>query len=68
VKEIKIGFSKAYCLEDFAQVVGTLEKGITSPSLMVSRTLPLSALPETIETIRMGATDCKIQIDPARTA
>jgi (R,R)-butanediol dehydrogenase/meso-butanediol dehydrogenase/diacetyl reductase len=64
VKEIQIGFSKTYCLADFAEVVRTLDKGITSPGLMVNRTLSLEALPEAIQMIRMGAPDCKIHIDP----
>ena len=64
MKELQVRFSKTYCLADFSEVVASLGEGVTLPNVMVTRTLPLSALPETIESIRVGAPDCKIHINP----
>jgi 2-desacetyl-2-hydroxyethyl bacteriochlorophyllide A dehydrogenase len=64
LKEVTIGYSKTYNLADYVDVVAALGAGETSPREMISRTVSLMELPASIEAIRSGLPDCKIQIDP----
>lgn len=64
MKQIDIRFSMAYRMEDFRRALDALDAGHLEPRAMVTDTIPLSALPDMIESLRSGKSHCKVMVTP----
>jgi threonine dehydrogenase-like Zn-dependent dehydrogenase len=65
-KEARLLFPLGYSLADFEETVRAFDAGAVDPATMVSETITLDALPDTIERLRAGAKSLKILVDPHR--
>jgi threonine dehydrogenase-like Zn-dependent dehydrogenase len=63
-KQVKLSFSMAWTLDEFKQVVDTLDRGHVEPRLMISNLIGLDALPEKIESLRGAHDETKVHLDP----
>ena len=63
-KEVCIQFSGAYTLNDFQVAVDAMDRGAVQPRSMITETLPLSAMPAALESLRGSNRQCKVMIDP----
>lgn len=64
MKQVDIRFSMAYRMEDFRRALDALDAGHLEPRAMVTDTIPLSALPDTIEALRKNHAHCKVMVTP----
>lgn len=64
MKQVDIRFSMAYRMEDFRRALDALHAGHLEPRAMVTDTIPLSALPDMIETLRSDRSHCKVMVTP----
>jgi 2-desacetyl-2-hydroxyethyl bacteriochlorophyllide A dehydrogenase len=64
MKQARLQFSMAYTLGDFHAAANALDAGHVAPRAMVSRTVPLAALPRTLDDLRRPGTDCKVLVTP----
>ncbi|WP_068088744.1 alcohol dehydrogenase catalytic domain-containing protein [Novosphingobium rosa] len=62
MKQARLQFSMAYTLPDFRAAAHALDASHVAPRAMVSRTVPLSALPRTLEELRQPGNDCKVLV------
>ena len=65
MKQARLQFSMAYLAKDFRDSVAALEAGHVEPRAMVTRTIALDHLPETLEALREPGADCKVLVQPA---
>lgn len=63
-KQVTIRFSFAYDLNEFAHSVAMLDAGHVEPRLMISKTVSLEDFPAMLETLRDGANETKVHVDP----
>src|SRR6218665_367615 len=63
-KRVTIKFSFAYDLREFEHSAAMLDAGHVAPRLMVSKTVGLDAFPAMLESLRAGANETKVHIDP----
>jgi len=63
-KQIRIQFSLAYNLGDFRRAVDALDAGFVEPAAMVSDTISLDDLPETLEALRTDKSPTKVMVNP----
>ena len=63
-KQVRLQFSLAYNLADFQRTVETLDSGFLEPAAMVSDTISLEALPETLEELRTDKSRTKVMVNP----
>ena len=63
-KQIRLQFSLAYTMEDFRRSIAALDGGSLQPRAMLSDTIPLDALPATMEALRQDKSRCKVMVDP----
>jgi threonine dehydrogenase-like Zn-dependent dehydrogenase len=63
-KEVTLRFSFAYSLREFTHAVDMFDRGRVEPRLMVSETVSLARLPDAFESLRVGAQQTKLQVDP----
>lgn len=64
MKQVRLQFSMAYLARDFRDAVAALDAGHVEPRAMVSRTVTLDELPETLEALRAPGEDCKVLVEP----
>lgn len=62
LKQVRMTFSMAYTIAEFRKVVATLDRGHVEPRMMISDTIMLDQLPGTIEALRSGADQTKVQL------
>ncbi|KTR83508.1 zinc-binding dehydrogenase [uncultured Novosphingobium sp.] len=63
-RHVSLAFSMAYSLDDFETVARTFDKGHVEARSMITETIPLAAVADTIEQLRAGRGDAKVQVDP----
>ena len=63
-KQVTLKFSFAYDLAEFAHCADVLDRGHVEPRRMISETIGLAELPQTLEDMRAGAPKTKVQVDP----
>jgi (R,R)-butanediol dehydrogenase/meso-butanediol dehydrogenase/diacetyl reductase len=63
-KQLRLQFSMAYTMDDFRHGIAALDAGSLEPRAMLSDTVSLDALPDTIEALRTDKTRCKVMVDP----
>ncbi|GGC03576.1 Zn-dependent alcohol dehydrogenase [Novosphingobium endophyticum] len=63
-KQVTMKFSFAYDLREFQHCADTLAAGHVEPRAMVSRIVALDAFPDVFESLRAGANETKIHVDP----
>lgn len=63
-KQVTIKFSFTYDLNEFQHCADVLAAGHVAPRRMVSRVVGLDAFPETFESLRAGANETKLHLDP----
>jgi (R,R)-butanediol dehydrogenase/meso-butanediol dehydrogenase/diacetyl reductase len=64
MKQIRLQFSMGYNMGDFRRSIGALEAGFVEPRAMLSETIELAALPQTLEALRTEKSRCKVMVDP----
>lgn len=64
MKQIRLQFSMAYMAHDFHTAVAALDSGHVEPRAMITRTVSLAQLPETLEALRQPSEDCKVLVRP----
>lgn len=64
LKELRVLFSMTYDRSDYQEVIATLAAGHLEPRCLVTRTIPLEALTETVEALIARAPQCKVMVDP----
>ncbi|NWK97857.1 alcohol dehydrogenase [Sphingobium lactosutens] len=64
LKEVRIIFTAAYDLHEFRHTADVLARGADEARAMVTDTIPLSALPNTLEMLRGKHQHCKILVKP----
>ena len=65
-KEVRVLFSMTYGITDFESVARTLDRDAEEARSMVTDTVTLSALPETLDSMRRGSHQCKVLVNPQR--
>lgn len=65
MKQVRLQFSMAYAAQDFRASVATLDAGHVEPRSMVTRTIGLDRLPETLEELRVPGAECKVMVKPS---
>lgn len=63
-KQASIQFSMLYTLAEFEHCARVLDSGEIAPRAMISRTVPLDELPDTLAGLRRGSSDTKAQVAP----
>jgi threonine dehydrogenase-like Zn-dependent dehydrogenase len=63
-KHATLIFSMAYSMNDFETVADTFDRGHVEPRSMITSTIPLDAVADTIDQLRAGRGDAKVQVDP----
>ena len=63
-KELRVQFSMTYTREDYAEVIATLAAGHLEPRCMITDTIPLEELTDTVRALLRGAPQCKVMVDP----
>jgi (R,R)-butanediol dehydrogenase/meso-butanediol dehydrogenase/diacetyl reductase len=63
-RAITIIFSMAYTIHEFHEVLRQLQSGAVDPRPLVTETIGLAALPAMIDSMRKGAAQTKVQVDP----
>lgn len=63
-KEVRLLFGMTYSLDEFEHVARVLDRGVVEPRQMVTDTITLGALPETLESMRQRTHQCKVLVDP----
>ena len=63
-KQVTMRFSFAYDLREFEHSAAMLDAGRVEPRLMISRTVPLADFPAVLESLRAGANETKVHVDP----
>jgi threonine dehydrogenase-like Zn-dependent dehydrogenase len=63
-KQVTIKFSFTYDLNEFRHSADVLSAGHVEPRRMVSRVVGLDAFPQTFESLRAGANETKLHLDP----
>lgn len=66
MKEIRVQFSMTYSVSDFIHSISVLDRGDIDPRAMITETIGLSDLPNTFNSLRAGADQCKVLVDPWR--
>jgi (R,R)-butanediol dehydrogenase/meso-butanediol dehydrogenase/diacetyl reductase len=64
MKQTRFLFSMGYSAQDFRDSIAALDAGHIEPRTMVSRTIALDRLPETLEALREPGGDCKVLVQP----
>jgi threonine dehydrogenase-like Zn-dependent dehydrogenase len=64
LKELRVQFSMTYDRRDYQEVIATLAAGHLEPRCMITQTIPLEALTETVEGLLARAPQCKVMVDP----
>jgi (R,R)-butanediol dehydrogenase/meso-butanediol dehydrogenase/diacetyl reductase len=64
LKELRVQFSMTYDRADYQEVIATLAAGHLEPRCLVTQTIPLEALTETVEGLIARAPQCKVMVDP----
>jgi threonine dehydrogenase-like Zn-dependent dehydrogenase len=64
-KEVKLVFPLGYSVGDFEMTARAFDADDVDPSLMVSETIALEALPDTLERLRAGSKSLKVLVDPS---
>jgi threonine dehydrogenase-like Zn-dependent dehydrogenase len=64
LKELRVQFSMTYDRADYQEVIATLAAGHLEPRCMITQTIPLEALTETVEALLARAPQCKVMVDP----
>ncbi len=64
LKELRVQFSMTYDRADYQEVIATLAAGNLEPRCMITRTIGLEALTETVEALLARAPECKVMVDP----
>ncbi len=64
LKELRVQFSMTYDRTDYQEVIATLAAGHLEPRCMITQTIPLEALTETVEGLLARAPQCKVMVDP----
>jgi len=64
VKELRLLFSMTYDRADYREVIDTLAAGHLEPRCMITRTIRLEDLTQTIEDLVTRAPECKVMVDP----
>ena len=63
-KEVKLLFGMTYSIGEFEHVARTLGRGAVEARAMVTDTIPLDALPASLEAMRHRTHQCKVLVDP----
>jgi 2-desacetyl-2-hydroxyethyl bacteriochlorophyllide A dehydrogenase len=63
-KEVRLLFGMTYSLAEFEHVARVLDGGALEPRAMVTDTVSLAALPDTLESMRRRTHQCKVLVDP----
>jgi threonine dehydrogenase-like Zn-dependent dehydrogenase len=63
-KEVRLLFGMTYSLAEFEHVARVLDRGTVEPRAMVTDTVTLAALPDTLESMRRRTHQCKVLVDP----
>jgi (R,R)-butanediol dehydrogenase/meso-butanediol dehydrogenase/diacetyl reductase len=63
-KELRVLFSMTYERRDYREVIESLAAGDRAPRCMITKTIPLEALTETVEGLLARAPECKVMVDP----
>ena len=63
-KEVRLLFGMTYSLDEFEHVARVLDRGVVEPRQMVTDTITLGALPETLESMRQRTHQCKVLVNP----
>lgn len=66
MKQVRLQFSMAYLPQDFRDSIAAMDAGHVEPRAMVSRTIGLESLPQTLEALRQPGEDCKVLVQFAR--
>lgn len=64
LKELRVQFSMTYDRADYQEVIATLAAGHLEPRCMITRTIALESLTETVEGLLARAPECKVMVDP----
>ncbi len=64
MKQVRLQFSMGYLAQDFRDCVAALEAGHVEPRAMVTRSISLDRLPQTLEALREPGADCKVLVRP----
>jgi len=64
MKQVRIQFSMAYQMQDFARSIAALDAGHVEPRAMITETIPLHQLPDMIETLRTDKSRCRVMVAP----
>lgn len=64
LKQVRLQFSLAYTMRDFQRGIDAMDAGAVEPRIMLAETIPLAALPATLETLRHTHARGKIMVDP----
>jgi (R,R)-butanediol dehydrogenase/meso-butanediol dehydrogenase/diacetyl reductase len=65
MKQVRLQFSMAYRAQDFRAAVAALDAGHVEPRAMITRTVSLNELPQTLESLRNPGSDCKVLVQPS---
>ena len=65
-KQVTREFSFAYDLAEFAHCADVLDRGQVVPRRMISETIGVAELPQTLEDMRASAPKTKVQVDSWR--
>jgi (R,R)-butanediol dehydrogenase/meso-butanediol dehydrogenase/diacetyl reductase len=63
-KEVRLLFGMTYSISEFEHVARVLDRGTVEPRAMVTDTIALGALPDTLESMRKRTHQCKVLVDP----
>lgn len=63
-KEVRLLFGMTYSISEFEHVARVLDRGTVEPRAMVTDTIALRALPDTLEAMRKRTHQCKVLVDP----
>ena len=64
LKELRVQFSMTYDRADYQAVIAALAAGHLEPRCMITRTIALESLTETVEGLLARAPECKVMVDP----
>ncbi len=63
-KELRVLFSMTYDHADYREAIATLAAGHREARRMITRTIPLEGLTQTVEGLLARAPECKVMVDP----
>ena len=64
VREVTLMFPILYTLEQYQHTLDVLSSGAMEPRRMITETISLERLPETLEALRLPGKQCKVMVDP----